>query len=265
MLRSTHSCVLADTIDSRLEYVPDAVIRVGTPAQLDSETPPGALSLGTDYTYTYNTATRAVTLTLSNALLNGADGQTVRISYATRVVAVGDGAIANTVTMTVNGNPVATATDTTYWGALRVIKHEGTDEDARLDGARFELRSVNDGAAIAVDPTTVVAVGAAGTGGEISFEGVISSEVGVQDYLVETEAPLGYQRATAAQSVTIEHGQPVDGGQNFVYFSNTQVPAYTLPITGGSGQAAFMIGGAGLLAAALGFALFRRRKADTEV
>ena len=47
-------------------------------------------------------------------------------------------------------------------------------------------------------------------------------------------------------------------------FANDQVPTYALPITGGEGQAAFMIGGAGLLLGALGFALMRRRKVQAE-
>ncbi|MBO1769969.1 SpaH/EbpB family LPXTG-anchored major pilin [Agrococcus sp. TF02-05] len=257
------SYTIVDTLDPRLEYVPTpaAEVRLGALAELDSAMP---LTYGTDYTVDYDTTTRAVTLTLADALANDADGDTLRISYATRVVAVGDGAISNTATAFVNGYRVASSTDSTYWGTLRVIKHAGTDRSARLDGARFELRSVNDGAPVAADPATVVAVGTAGTNGEITFEGVITGEAGTTYYLVETEAPVGYERAASAQAVPISYGQPVDGVQNFVYFSNDQIAAYALPVTGGSGQAAFMIGGAGLILGGLGFVLLRRRKTQAQ-
>nr|WP_206447589.1 SpaH/EbpB family LPXTG-anchored major pilin [Agrococcus sp. KRD186] len=257
---------IEDALDARLTYTADsAVVRLGSLADLNAMTPPAATLLTTaDYTLTPVGNTLTFAFTLDGLIkLNAADGQTVRIALDTTVTSVGNGVIVNGATAFVNGNTVDTDNATTYWGSVRVIKHAGNQTANRLDGATFELRNVNN-ATVPAPAGSVVATGVAAPDGVINFDGVITALDGTLYYLVETQAPTGYVRLTDATPITVMPGQPVEAQVNFAYVSNEQVPAYTLPITGGSGEAAFMIGGLGLIGTALGFVLIRRRKEQAE-
>lgn len=252
---------IQDEMDDRLEFVSAslAVSQAGT-----TPTAPRLavdLAFGTDYRVSdgpnYEIEFLAPGLTKLAALNDGV----IDIVVTTRVIGLGDGTIENTATLIVNGNEFD-ATDVTGWASLEILKHHIDNAAAVLGGAQFQVfASEADAAsganAIAVSGSTTFTSDA--TTGIASAPGLRAGTY----WVVETVAPVGYVLDSEPHEVTLVAGD-VDATVE-LSIGNSPVPAYELPITGGTGQAAFMIGGAGLLAAALGFALFRRRKADAEV
>jgi fimbrial isopeptide formation D2 family protein/LPXTG-motif cell wall-anchored protein len=209
------------------------------------------------------------------AALRANPGAAVTVQLSTAVIGVtASGALHNTAVITVNGaaggtsvaaavgGTITSTTATDQWGSVVIRKHAADDADDALAGAVFEIHDAN-GTALAVlvdgTPQTQFTTGADGT---VTIPGLRTDADGEAYTLVEVEAPAGYVLpADAETTVTVLPGSATAQ----VEIANQQVPAYALPVTGGSGEAAFMIGGAGLLLGALGFALLRRRKATAEV
>lgn len=246
---------IVDTYDERLTVDLSSV---------EVELNDALLAEGT-YKVTHDAENRTVTVDILDLVaLNAADGQSVQVTLTTKVTgtgspaSIGDGVIDNDATLIVNDNTVDSAEDITYWGALRVVKHAEGDDTAMLSGARFDIRTDAD------DAATTIASRVTNSEGVLDFPGIITNVDGEVYWLVETEAPLGYEPMAAPRQITIESGQPVVDGRNYQEVASAQVDGYMLPVTGGSGQAAFMIGGFGLLAGALGFMLMRRLKAKAE-
>ena len=207
--------------------------------------------------------TLAVTFTeTGRAALLASPGAAVTVTFDTVVVGIGSGTIANTGAIVVNGTSVPTTTATDFWGAVELFKHDSSDRG--LEGAVFELRDAS-GTAVLDSEGDVVRY-TSDEDGMIAISGLrTASPAGLGYQLVEITAPAGYvlptDPADRVHAFTVVAGTPA-GVE--VSVENEQAPAYALPITGGSGQAAFMIGGFGLLAGAMGFALLRRRKAQQD-
>ncbi|SDR94944.1 SpaH/EbpB family LPXTG-anchored major pilin [Agrococcus carbonis] len=252
------SYVVRDDLAAQLDYVEGSIVVTvaGT-----------ALELGDDYTLSAPGGaggTLSVTFTGAGrqALLDN-PGAEVSVTFDTAVVAVSaTGAIANTGAVVINGTTVPTNTVTDHWGAVELFKHDASERG--LSGAVFELR---DSSGVALldgsgDPIRYTS----GANGVIAIDGLrTASPTGLAYQLVEITAPSGYvlpaNPADRVHSFTVAPGTPA--GYE-VTVENEQVPPYQLPVTGGTGQVAFMIGGFGLVALALGFALARRRKEQAQ-
>ncbi|SFS08377.1 LPXTG-motif cell wall anchor domain-containing protein/fimbrial isopeptide formation D2 domain-containing protein [Agrococcus baldri] len=167
------------------------------------------------------------------------------------------GIIENVGSVRIDDAVIASDPVETRWGILTIHKAETDNSGSALEGAVFELYTVNPALAenAAAAPIETLTTGAAGN---IMFPGLLEGTYWVK----ETVAPLGYQLPVdPVTEVSVVAG---NAAGVTVIVENTKVPAYELPITGGTGQAAFMIGGFGLLAGALGFMLVRRRKAKAD-
>lgn len=184
--------------------------------------------------------------------LRTVQGATVTVVVPTEVVAIGDGTITNDAAVYVNdpSNTFESDEVQTQWGALQVIKHEGDDQDARLEGAEFALYLASD-----TELTTPIATGTTNDDGEWVVEGLKAG-----DYLlVETAAPLGYVLDDEPIAITITAGSVEQALVQYV--SNAQTPPFTLPLTGGAGAFMFLLGGGALLALGVAMAMRRKRAA----
>lgn len=250
---------LVDELDSRLSFVSAKVS--GTNVAL----------VPADYTVSNRGQTVSVAFTDAGlAKLRAASDASIRVEIVTTVTSLAgatiaqDGIIANTATLLVNGTEFSSNTVSTGWGTLAILKHEqrtdAADRSGVLAGAEFQIFGTEADSLARTNPIAVGGQSTFTTGQDgIAFVPVLPAGT---YWIVETKAPAGYQiGSTAIAPVTIATG---DLSMTSIdrYVANAQVPAYALPITGGEGQAAFMIGGFGLLASALGFALVRRRKAQ---
>ncbi|HET8868362.1 MAG TPA: SpaH/EbpB family LPXTG-anchored major pilin [Agrococcus sp.] len=267
---SLDSYAIQDDLDATLDFVEGSVaVSVGSTV----------LTEGAGFTLSAPAASGgSVVVTFDAdgvAALRANPGAAVTVQLSTAVIGVtASGALHNTAVITVNGAAAGTSvaaavggtitstTATDQWGSVVIRKHAADDADDALAGAVFEIHDAN-GTALAVlvdgTPQTQFTTGADGT---VAIPGLRTDADGEAYTLVEVEAPAGYVLpADAETTVTVLPGSATAQ----VEIANQQVPAYALPVTGGSGQAAFMIGGAGLLLGALGFALLRRRKATAEV
>ncbi|MGM1030416.1 MAG: SpaH/EbpB family LPXTG-anchored major pilin [Actinomycetota bacterium] len=256
------SFVITDTLDSRLTYGSATV--TGTNVAL----------VPADYAVVNTGQLVTVTFTPAGvAKLAAANNASVQVDIVSTVVSLqgaapaDNGIIKNGAQLIVNGTKFDSNIVTTEWGTLAILKYEqradAADHSGVLAGAEFQIFANEADRDARTNPISV--------GGQSTF---VTQDNGIAFipvlpsgtyWIVETKAPAGYVVSTTPIGpVTIVTGDLSPTSVD-VSVANAQVPAYALPITGGSGQAAFMIGGAGLLASALGFALFRRRKADAEV
>jgi fimbrial isopeptide formation D2 family protein/LPXTG-motif cell wall-anchored protein len=249
------SFIIEDPLDSRLAHdVTDAsavTVQVGTTT----------LTRGTHYTVSLSTAkTLAITFTERGLqALRDNRGSRVAASIVTTVETfdLADRPIANTASVTVNDGTVQSNIESDYWGGIEIRKND--DNGQPLEGAIFEVRDSSN---------NVVSVGdvrefRSGADGIVRIHGLRTNEAGDAEYtIVEKAAPAGY-RLGSVTSWDLDVPRGTNAAVELTVV-NDQVPAYALPITGGSGQAAFMIGGAGLILGGLGFVLVRRRKAQAE-
>ncbi|GEK80233.1 SpaH/EbpB family LPXTG-anchored major pilin [Agrococcus baldri] len=201
-------------------------------------------------------------------LAGGSDVE-ITVEIVTSIIAIGDGALQNSANLWINDPtmPIASAYTTTpattNWGTLSILKYEGSDQAAVLADAEFQIFRSQADADARTNPVSVLVDGVSVDTFTTEDDGIAfvpGLKAGDTYYVVETLAPIGYQLDQRVQSHTIVAGD-IDRTSVDVSLSNAQVPGYALPVTGGDGQAAFMIGGAGLLLGALGFMLIRRRKA----
>jgi fimbrial isopeptide formation D2 family protein/LPXTG-motif cell wall-anchored protein len=246
------SFVIADSLDSRLGHVTTTV--TGTNVMLAYEDYV-ARAVGQDVTVTFTTA--------GLQKLAAADGASIIVDVVTSVDELGDGIIENGATVTIGDAVFTAAADSTQWGTIAILKHETGDETAVLAGAQFQVFASQADALALTDPI-VVDGGATFTSNDAGIAFVPGLRAGVEYWIVETVAPAGYRVSpTAIPAYTVAAGD-VSATSIDVRVANSQVEGYMLPVTGGAGQAAFMIGGFGLLAGAMGFALLRRRKAQQD-
>ncbi|QUW18290.1 SpaH/EbpB family LPXTG-anchored major pilin [Agrococcus sp. Marseille-Q4369] len=249
-----NSFVIKDKLDPRLTYnVADASavsVRVGT----------DVLTRVDDYEVTLADNTVLITFSESGLqALRDNRGARVAVTLVTEVSSftAANGTIANTASVIVNGAEVLSNVANDYWGGIELQKHD--DNGQPLADAVFEVRDAN-GDAVAIGDRTEFR---SNSDGIVEIHGLRTNAAGNAQYtVVEIAAPAGYRLGTQTSwNIEVPLGAPSGVELTVV---NEQVPAYALPITGGSGQAAFMIGGAGLILGGLGFVLLRRRKAQAE-
>lgn len=254
------SYVITDTLDVTQVTFANAVVRLGTTVL----SAPGTTT--PDYTLTTDATTGVVTVTLTPAGLvkvnNAANGSQVFLEVNATVTALGDGSIENNASVNINNNATVQATQvTSSWGAARIIKHPSTNDTLRLQGAVFEVRLP--GSATAIPFGTATPRQTQFTTGE-NGEALIPALIAGSYELVEITAPVGYQVNSTPIPFTVAAGTTANAVQ--VKVANTQVPAFMLPVTGGDGQMAFMIGGGALLVVAAGafLVIAARRRADQQ-
>ncbi|WP_404290788.1 SpaH/EbpB family LPXTG-anchored major pilin [Glutamicibacter arilaitensis] len=210
----------------------------------------------TDYTISGDNAT--ITFTEAGlGKLDLAGETTVTAVLKTKVLSIPEnGKVENTATVTINGTPDTDSTNTNLGTLELVKKSEGTD-GALLDGAVFELY----GTAPNSDGTASGPVLATGTtvDGKVTWElhvGITTDTT--EDYWVkETKAPVGYVLPANPWSgmLTVTAGQI-----EINTITNHKPEGPELPLTGASGTVLFTMAGIGLMAAASGAVLVKRRR-----
>lgn len=246
---------IGDTLDERLAL---ESIRV----RLDG----AALTEGAEYTVSTEGGETLVTFTPRGLeLLRASGGATILVDVVTTVESIGDGAIVNEAVVYINDPTRSSGFEsnpaTSHWGAVRIVKHAQGDATALLQGATFEVRDAN-GALVSVDGQTRFTTGA---NGEVLIEGLRTTAAGQVYTLHEVAAPTGYVLDETPFEVTVMPGSL--GRATVATIENAQAPAFTLPITGGEGTVAFVVGGGALLLVALGALLVqtsRRRAASAQ-
>lgn len=189
-----------------------------------------------------------------------------------------------------------------YSAKITIDKHDGTDTDTKLEGAKFVLMNSEGkvytytGTPKAVGWATVTNGPAANTNDKVTdaqiaaITGTTGAEIvetndqgaaefkGLKNgtyYLVETEAPTGYNRLDKAIEITIVAGKQADGEthlENVAYPVGGELDEHKnevadvtnnkgtqLPSTGGIGTTLFYIGGSILVLAAVILLITKRR------
>ena len=239
--------IVKDTVDSRLTVTGVTVTIDGTPTTAFTVTPNGATNGAIE-----------VALTDPNAQLAGKAGKNVVVQVTTRVDSLGaDGKITNTAIVNVNDSSITTNPAQTNWGPAQIVKTNASAPGQTLQGAQFEVWTAKDGGTKVLGPLTTDA------SGQINIAGLwVSSDSTVlsRDYWIkETQAPAGYITPTgdaAWTKVTVQANgtaTPVT-----VTIANTQQPGPTLPLTGSTGTALFVIMGLVLVGVGVGTVAYRR-------
>lgn len=259
------SYAIQDVLDPRLDYVEDsAVVTVGG----------STLTTPTDYTITPLAGaggTLVVNFTDPAGLqaLEDANGGQVVLTFDTTVVSLtapGEptGVIDNIGSVFVNDSQIDSNTVTDYWGGIEIKKVDDDAQNAEaLEGATFRVYLPTDTAFANPIAINGVSMWTSDSNGIVTIHGLRTNQAGTMQYVVREEAaPAGYTLGdTTSWTLAVAPGTDTEVELTVV---NPQVPPYQLPVTGGSGEAAFMIGGLGLIGAALGFVLIRRRKEQAE-
>lgn len=262
---------VVDPLDTRLDYVSTAVTLVdGTP--LDPA----------DYVVSFDAGTNTVTVDFTEsgrAVLAAHSTTEVQTVITTTVNTVGE--ITNQALLYPNQHsidvdePGPTPPVTTKWGEITVQKLGETG--AALTGAVFSVYPTETDAragtnAITLGGATEFTVGASG---QVTISGlrysdfadgvtVAPGEDGYQTYwLSEIVAPDGYELLAAPIEFTVDAATSTIG----VDLEVENVPSnsgFELPLTGGAGTTFFVLGGGLLLAGAVLFALYARRKNHAE-
>ena len=222
---------------------------------------------GAPIAFTDSTSGQDVLLSVTDfAMLTANQGKTLTVTFNTTVE--GAGAIANTASVVINGStPIESGATSSYWGQIQIVKHAEGNEDTRLAGAVFTVHSSEtDGTsganAIVVDGQEEFTTGADGT---IVIPGLFVGNEATSTatyWLHEVEAPAGYTVNPVAIPVSLS-ADALDAA-TAILVPNPQVSAITLPVTGGDGTMALMIGGGGLLLLAAGAALVIARRRPVE-
>lgn len=268
---------ITDALDPKLTAVPAGTGNVGLGVL--SVTIDGADVPATAYTVGASGSPLSVSFT-DFAYLAGQTGKSVVVTFQGTVNAVGT--IANQADLYVNdpGHERRITSDpvTTNWGDVVVKKVNAADPAKTLAGAVFEVYASSapygtpctigsiTGSALAVGGATQFTT--AGAAGTVTIPGLFVSDsvnpsVSATSrcyVLKEVAAPAGYitptgDNALRAISVTTGATTGVD-----VTVTNTQQTGVHLPLTGSTGTAAFLIGGAGIILAAAGASLIAVRR-----
>lgn len=273
---SITSYVVSDTLDARLGSlaVPSVTNADGSVTFVD----------GTDYDVVVNGSTVQVVFTASGLERLAADfeGQNIVTTFQGTVTSVGDGEIVNDATVFVNDPEQTDGVDSnevvTKWGNLRIQKINDVTPATALQGATFEVYAAAD--AYAADCSAATPTGdAISINGATSFtsnenglvegiDGLFVSDTNTGSLsdtrcyvLKETAAPAGYvlpEGDNALFAVTVVAGTTADAEWD-AQIENSQPEVPSLPMTGAQGQLLMAIGGAALLAIALGLVMARRR------
>ncbi|PJJ43609.1 LPXTG-motif cell wall-anchored protein/fimbrial isopeptide formation D2 family protein [Glutamicibacter mysorens] len=244
------SYTLTDNLSANLEFISWESVSIGSEV----------LVLDTDYTISPDNA--VITLTSQGLTkLDDAGATTVTAVLKTKVISIPEGGvIENTATVNINGTEDEGTTNTNL-GTLQLEKKAEGENGALLDGAVFELY----GTAPDADGNATSAPLATGT----TENGVVKWELhlGIEDdmqssyWVKETRAPAGYVLPADPWSDELV----VTNGQILIEtITNHKPTGPDLPLTGASGTVLFTIAGVGLMAAAGGAVLVKRRRARTQ-
>ncbi|MBC9926594.1 MULTISPECIES: SpaH/EbpB family LPXTG-anchored major pilin [unclassified Leucobacter] len=199
------------------------------------------------------------------------------------VETLGDGVIRNTATLFVNdptkaGTGIPSNTVATHWGDLVISKVDADSVTTGLAGAKFEVYESNDPYAadcaattpgvgpISVDGETEFATAA---GGLVTVPGLYVTDSGNMPnelaaarcyFIKETAAPTGFVLPSGGAEFTAVEVVTGASATADVVIENTKQSVPSLPLTGGAGQAALVIGGLALIGGGIGVASIRRRK-----
>jgi LPXTG-motif cell wall-anchored protein len=266
------SFVLSDVIPvTELQFVDTPPSGVA-PTSVTAATAGGVdipLTANTDYAITTLAGTQTVTFTTAGRNKLAANGGgTVTFTVLTRAIDVPpNGLIVNTATSAVNG-AIDTVTGTTPIGELTVFAYATPPTpggiQTPLAGAVFQVFTSEAEAIAGTNPITV--------GGQNQWTSDVLGLVNIPAlvpatyYVREITPPAGFQIPVPAyQAVQVVAGltsitTPV---QNYLTVPHSQVPAWSLPLTGGDGAIWFGVGGAALLLIGAGAAVVvaRRRAA----
>ncbi|WP_175985192.1 SpaH/EbpB family LPXTG-anchored major pilin [Microbacterium tenebrionis] len=278
------SFVVSDTIDpANLAFVttPPAGVAASTATLVNAAGTSVALTVGAantnDVTIAASGATQLKATFNASGLtkLQANQGGTVTFSVLTRVINVpANGQIANTAGTSINGvtngafdgvqtGPVISAT--TPFANLTIFSYAKGTSTTPLGGAVYVLQDAS-GNPVIVNGSAVTGTADPATG-QVTFKNVPAGDYKVA---VTTSVPGYTVDGASERSVTVVAGtqvipsDPKAAGNNYVPVPFTQVPAWALPLTGGDGGLWFGIGGAALIAMAIGAAVIiggRRRPA----
>jgi LPXTG-motif cell wall-anchored protein len=226
-------------------------------------------TVGTDYTLTIAGDTQTLSFTQAGRTrLATFGGGTVEFSVLTRATAVPvGGQLTNTATSVVNG-ATETVTAVTPIGELTLFAYAPTAGGVKtpLAGAVFQAFATEADARAFTNPLSVNGVDR-WTTDENGIANIPALVPGVY-WGREIVPPTGYQvppiGPTSVQVVAgaTSRAQPI---QNYIEIPHTQVPSWALPLTGGDGALWFGVGGAALVAVAVGSAvLVARRRAAAQ-
>lgn len=269
---------VADVLDSRLTYKASVVEIVGD--GYDDVT----LVQGVDYQVAGN-----VTWTLTDdglAKLNKNQGRTLRVTLTSTVTSVTAenetaGSISNLATVTINEKPRTTPEVFTYWGNLKVTKHDSTITGAALAGAEFQVFNNATGTSCPTLPENgALATGTSNSAGVVEWTRADQPERKVTELglwiansntviadptkgycLYETAAPAGYTASTAGEHVTVGL---TDNALLTKPVVNTKVPGPALPLTGSTGTLMLSLAGIALVGVGGGTVLLRRKLAKRQ-
>lgn len=257
--------VITDDLDTRLNYVPgSSVVTVGS-------TP---LDDGTDYNVTGNAVWEFTAA--GRAVLDVNMGEEMTIEFATEVVEVGDGGIANDdYSSTFNGTEVPGEPEPyTYWGELEINKVDDSTPAKALKGAEFQVFPALEGVCADEAPTGgAIATGTSGADGVVLWGDAADATLGLwvanvddgpadplpsKDYCVyETVVPAGHTGGVIDNPVTITPGSGETG--IFLEVENPKKDGPDLPLTGAQGTLAMTVVGLLLVGAGIGGVAIARR------
>ena len=253
---------VSDALDARL--TPPAASAV-TVTLAGNAVPAG------DYTTTISGQNLSVNFNQAGlTLLTANQGAEVDVKIPTVVNAVGNGTIQNTPVVNINNNTYTGTPVQTTWGALTLKKVDASSSAKVLSGAQFQVFTSSSDAKSLSNPVSVSGQSTftSDSNGIVSIAGLKSQNDGTGNnlvyYIVETQAPAGYQinssyaQSNGGQSVTVYPGTTAN---QQITVTDPQVLPFMLPLTGSTGTLLFVGGGIALIAVALGaaFLVFRRR------
>lgn len=229
-----------------------------------------------DYTVDDSTGTVVVEFTAAGLKKFAAD-ETVNVALVTTVTSLGDatGIIENAATVFINGKSFTSDTDKTVWGDVTIHKVDSSDPGKNLQGAKFKVYPTEDDAKADRNAISATSAGVttdvftSNADGIVKIDGLKAKLNGTGDdivyWLVETEAPVGYNISTLVSKSTPKSFTVDSNLKNdlTITVKNTQTLPFMLPLTGGSGTAMFMMVGLGLLAVAGGVAIRKRSTRST--
>lgn len=267
---SVASFSLQDALPAELEHVlsPPAGVAPTSVVVTNFAGVAQNLTAGTDYDIVTAGSTSTLTFTSAGLVrLTALQGGTVTFNVLTRAIAIpADGTIENTATASING-ATESVTGTTPIGQLTVFAFEatpGTPARTPLAGAIYQVFLNEQDASRGENPISIdgITQWTTGANGYVEIPIITPGNYWVR----EITPPAGFQLPSPDRvltQVTAGETSTVPPVRNYVEFQHNQVPAFALPLTGGDGGLWFGVGGAALVAIALGAAVIvaRRRTA----
>jgi fimbrial isopeptide formation D2 family protein/LPXTG-motif cell wall-anchored protein len=262
--------IIKDTLDSRLTPVSIDSVKIG----------------GVDVAYDDSASSgQMLVVSIAPAVVNANIGEEIVVVFKGTVASLGNGTIQNTAVLFVNNPDFSDDTEgvpsnevITKWGDLKISKVDAGDTSVGLDGAIFEVYASD--APYAADCSTTSPTGDAITvnsatqfttvSGAITIAGLWITDsdndpnqaATARCYFVkEVQAPAGFVTPTgdaAYTAVSVTVGATTAAYD--VQITNTRQNVPNLPLTGGAGQTALLIGGLALIGGALVLVAARRRK-----